>query len=66
VKLRVDFAGETVWSQDFGKQHNPQQWKDLEIDLTKIAGKSGSLVVRGDLTVGGEMSTWWKKIELVP
>lgn len=66
VKLSVQFGGETVWTQDFSKNQSPRQWKDLEVDLTKVAGRQGTLVVRADLTQGGEMSTWWKRLEYVP
>lgn len=67
VKLSVQFAGQTLWSQDFSKGESPQNWKDLEVDLSPTAGKSGTLVVRADyLSSGGEMPTWWKRLEFVP
>jgi outer membrane protein assembly factor BamB len=68
VKLSVQFAGKTLWSQDFSKDQAPQVWRDLEVDLTSLAGQKGTLLVRADFTTatGGEMSTWWKRLEIVP
>jgi hypothetical protein len=61
----VQLAGETLWTQEIDTQ-NQLQWQDFEIDLARAAGKSGALGVRADLTAGGEMSTFWKRLELSP
>jgi hypothetical protein len=66
VKLAVRFAGETLWSADFGRDHNPEQWKDLEVDLAATAGRQGelSLLVEYDRQ-DGEALAWWKRLEVV-
>ncbi len=67
AKMSVLFAGETLWSESFDPSKQPQQWKDLEVDLAKCAGKAGTLLVRMDF-VGdkGEMATFWKKLAVAP
>lgn len=66
LRLRVQFSSETVWSEEFTKD-TQNQWKDLEIDLSRLAGKAGTLVVRAEYVEGGgETPTWWKRLELSP
>jgi hypothetical protein len=66
TRFSVQFAGETLWSQELNNDSNPQQWKDFEIDLSKAAGRAGLLTVRADfLGPKEEMNIWWKRVELV-
>lgn len=66
-KMLVHFGGETLWTQQFDQTTQPQQWKDLEVDLAKCAGKAGTLQVRMDFaSPQGEMSTFWQRLEIAP
>ncbi|HTN76815.1 MAG TPA: PQQ-binding-like beta-propeller repeat protein, partial [Pirellulaceae bacterium] len=67
AKMTVQCGSETVWSQTFDQNAQPQQWRDIDVDLSKLAGKTGTLVVRMEFTSPqGEMSTYWKRLEVTP
>jgi hypothetical protein len=67
IKLSAQFAGQTLWAQEIGKDQAPQQWKDYEVDLSRFAGRSGTLAVRAEyVSDTGEMVTWWKRLEIAP
>jgi hypothetical protein len=56
-----------VQSIDVTEQAYPDRWKTLEVDLSSLAGQSGTLVVCGRFVKGGENQTvtFWKTLEVV-
>jgi outer membrane protein assembly factor BamB/tetratricopeptide (TPR) repeat protein len=64
-KVRAYLDGQLL-AEQVVEQKTQGTWKDLELDLKQAAGKSGHLNLRVDLDGGGEMSTYWKRLEYVP
>jgi outer membrane protein assembly factor BamB len=66
-KIEVRFGDRVVQSIDVNEQAYPDRWKTLEVDLSSLAGQSGTLVVCGRFVKGGENQTvtFWKTLEVV-
>jgi outer membrane protein assembly factor BamB len=66
-KIEVRFGDRLVQVIDVTDQAFPDRWKTLEVDLSSLAGQSGTLVVCGRFVSGGgnQTVTFWKSVELV-
>ena len=66
-KIEVRFGDRVVQAIDVTEQAYPDRWKTLEVDLSSLAGQSGTLVVCGRFVKGGgdQTVTFWKTLEVV-
>jgi outer membrane protein assembly factor BamB len=65
-KLIVRFAGSTVFERKLNSPEPAGAWQQCEVDLSKIAGQRGWLVVEAFEAEGGESTTiYWRTLEVV-
>jgi hypothetical protein len=66
-KVDIRFGDQTVQAIEITDQAYPDHWKTLEVDLSGLAGQSGTLVVCGRFVSGGgnQTVTFWKSVELL-
>ena len=66
-KLEVRFGDQLVKAIDVTDEAFKDRWKTLEVDLSSLAGQSGTLVVSGIFVKGGgnQTVTFWKSAELL-
>lgn len=66
-RVEVRFGNQLVQAVDITDQAYPERWKTLEVDLSSLGGKAGTLVVSGRFVSGGgdQTVTFWKSLELL-
>ena len=59
-------GNDTIWIQEISAETHPQRYKDFDVDLSALAGRSGWLTVKARHLQGGDrVDTYWKRLELI-
>ena len=65
-KLLVFFGNQQLHAVDITDATHPDRYKQLEIDLTPVAGQSGNLVVESRfVSTGDATAMFWKALEIL-
>jgi outer membrane protein assembly factor BamB len=65
-KLTVAFGNKELHAVDITDKTHPDRYKQLEIDLSPVAGQSGTLVVQAQfVSTGDATALFWKALEVV-
>ena len=65
-KLTISFGDKQLHAVDITDKTHPDRYKQLEIDLSPVAGQSGTLVVQAQfVSTGDATALFWKALEVV-
>jgi hypothetical protein len=65
-KLRVSFGDKQLHLVDITDATHPDRYKQLEIDLSPVAGQSGNLVLEAQfVSTGDATALFWKALEIL-
>ena len=65
-KLTVSLGGKELHAVDITDAAHPDRYKQLEVDLSSVAGQSGNLVVQAQfVSTGDATALFWKALEVV-
>ncbi len=65
-KLAVSFGDKALHAVDITDATHPDRYKQLEIDLSPVAGQSGNLVVQAQfVSTGDATALFWKALEIL-
>jgi hypothetical protein len=65
-KLTVAFGNKELHAVDITDKTHPDRYKQLEIDMSPVAGQSGTLVVQAQfVSTGDATALFWKALEVV-
>ena len=65
-KLRVFFGDKQLHSVDITDATHPDRYKQLEVDLSPVAGQSGNLVLEAQfVSTGDATAVFWKALEIL-